>query len=342
MKLTKLEAIRGFAAFYVAVGHLVLSHDFFNSSVKFIFRFGQEAVILFFLLSGFVIYLSIHKTCDLRFKDYFIKRFRRIYPTFIISILITLFVVAFNNNLSRAFSWQELLGNLFMLQDFNYAKPGGWVNTFLGNSPLWSLSYEWWFYLIFYPIYKVLPQNNYRIYFVLTISIVSWFTYLIFPNHASLIISYLIIWWAGLESAVVFTRDRRFTYRNMKHILICLFMMLLVSFIPLFYEGNYQFGIYPVLTFRHFLSAFFFMVLGLIWWRNKLLGFDKMIGSFSKIAPISYSLYLFHYPLLIMWDTNLSFSNVFGAFAVKIVCLVGLAYLTEIKLQPVVNRLLKV
>ena len=64
-KLTKLEAIRGFASVYVVLHHvfgkglIIAGKDF-----SFLFRFGQESVILFFLLSGFVIqyYSAFRKT----------------------------------------------------------------------------------------------------------------------------------------------------------------------------------------------------------------------------------------------------------------------------------------
>jgi peptidoglycan/LPS O-acetylase OafA/YrhL len=54
-KLEILEFGRGFAAFYVLMHHLRPLRD---TPFDILFRFGQEAVILFFLVSGFVIYLS--------------------------------------------------------------------------------------------------------------------------------------------------------------------------------------------------------------------------------------------------------------------------------------------
>ena len=81
MKLWKLEAIRGLAALYVVVGHIY--HDSF-----LILRFGQEAVIVFFLLSGFVIEYSHHHSRDKSFKGYFTKSVTRIYSVFIAMLLL--------------------------------------------------------------------------------------------------------------------------------------------------------------------------------------------------------------------------------------------------------------
>ena len=58
-KLDKLEALRGAAALYVVFHHTIpYDSRLFNLPVGHLMRFGQEAVILFFLLSGFVINYS--------------------------------------------------------------------------------------------------------------------------------------------------------------------------------------------------------------------------------------------------------------------------------------------
>jgi peptidoglycan/LPS O-acetylase OafA/YrhL len=78
--LDKLDAIRGFAAVYVVFYHFFGQAKLLPNIVeKVIFSFGQEAVILFFLLSGFVIYVSVERSSKITFSSYFIKRFIRIY-----------------------------------------------------------------------------------------------------------------------------------------------------------------------------------------------------------------------------------------------------------------------
>ena len=46
------------------------------------------------------------------------------------------------NDVRQTIGLPTLLGNLAFLQDF-FARPYG------SNGPLWSLSYEFWFYLVF-------------------------------------------------------------------------------------------------------------------------------------------------------------------------------------------------
>ncbi|MEY3826084.1 MAG: hypothetical protein RLZZ148_898, partial [Cyanobacteriota bacterium] len=148
--LQKLDDIRGLAAVYVIIYHLLQPFKSLPPGVKLFFSFGQEAVILFFLLSGFVIYTASCRYPKLTYKNYFIKRFRRIYFPFIIALLLSVLVFAFNGTLQHEFSFQNLISNIFMLQDIDIVKDGVWVNPFLKNYPLWSLSYEWWFYMLFF------------------------------------------------------------------------------------------------------------------------------------------------------------------------------------------------
>ncbi|EAZ88671.1 acyltransferase family protein [Crocosphaera chwakensis] len=342
--IKKLDYIRGFAAFYVLIYHIFALTDFMPEIVEnLFFSFGQEAVILFFLLSGFVIYLSVYPKTDLTFHYYFIRRFRRIYFPLIVALFLSVFLAILNQQFIQKFSWSELLGNLLMLQDFS-AKPGILVRPFLANYPLWSLSYEWWFYLLFFPFYKsILFQLNNRIYFVFIVSFISYVIYIIYPNAIALYLAYFIIWWCGVEAADIYLKQQRFTVRSMKPILICLFLMSIISFIPVISISTIRLGYYPFLNFRHFASAFLAILAGLIWYVNKLRYFDSILGFFYIISPISYGIYILHYPILAQlhlhkYGLNLHISL---EYTLKLLLIFSLAYLVEIKLQPMVNRWLK-
>lgn len=136
--------LRGFAAAYVFAGHLLLARlpQGFGGA-RFLLSFGQEAVMVFFLLSGFVIFHSTHQHRDKSFAGYFYRRWKRIYPIFLLALGLAWLVAWVSSGVKPAVSGRELAGNLLMLQDFGFAKPGVWVTPFLGNLPLWSLSYEW-------------------------------------------------------------------------------------------------------------------------------------------------------------------------------------------------------
>jgi peptidoglycan/LPS O-acetylase OafA/YrhL len=149
-KFQKLDSIRAFAAVYVTLGHVFAQNlKFGKFDFGIIFRFGQEAVIIFFILSGFVINYSFTLSDDKTLKTFFFKRFFRIYiPLIFIYILSVILNYLYTHEFS--INLYQLLGNIFMLQDINILKENVIVSPFLGNLPLWSLSYEWYFYFIYF------------------------------------------------------------------------------------------------------------------------------------------------------------------------------------------------
>src|SRR5882724_597468 len=199
-RLWRLDAVRGAAAVYVAAGHIT-RHQFppggwLNRSLAF----GQEAVIVFFLLSGFVIHWSMQTRPAQSFGSYLRQRALRIYPLFILTLLVAALIGWAKETHDHRLGWPTFVGNLLMLQDFALAKPNTWVDVYGGVSTLWSLSYEWWFYLLYFPICRRIPAP-WQSRWVAAISLSQLAVYLIWPNFASRVLIYFSIWWVGVELA---------------------------------------------------------------------------------------------------------------------------------------------
>lgn len=96
---------------------------------------------LFFLVSGFVIPLSMGKGTQ---RQYLLRRVFRIYPVVIVSMLVALAVISFvrwRDGMPPApLSLQAVLANLFLVRDI-------FLMPFLDNS-LWTLEVEMHFYLL--------------------------------------------------------------------------------------------------------------------------------------------------------------------------------------------------
>lgn len=131
----------------------------------FLTGFGHEAVMVFFVISGLLVGgVSARKFQEGRFagRTYIVHRFARIYLVFIPALLagylLDLFGAAYldasgvySETMQYRFSGNAIdrmspliaLGNVLMLQEIVVPPLGS-------NNPLWSLSYEWWYYVLFF------------------------------------------------------------------------------------------------------------------------------------------------------------------------------------------------
>jgi peptidoglycan/LPS O-acetylase OafA/YrhL len=352
MKIEKLESIRGFVAVYVVIHHFILVSAYSQSPaiVRLAFRFGREAVLTFFLLSGFVICLSFKNEKE-TFLTYFRKRFLRIYPILIVTFFISVVILYINGNQLNPSDLTSFINNFFQLQRVD-SEPGIKIPPFLGNLPLWSLGYEWWFYMAFYPIYKLNKKFTEKfginsIYLMFIFSMISWILFLNFPSHIFLVMNFYFLWWAGFYSAEIFKLHKTFNFRNMAPVLICLFLMAATMSIPILKQiliDHYKISEinkdFPITSYvYYYVEAFCLIVIGLFWWKIKLFKFDLIFGAFSRLANISYALYLVHFPIILL---NLSFlNNIFLEILVKMIIIFTISYLLELHFQPWINKLYK-
>ena len=143
-----LELIRGMASLQVFFSHLFLMFVFNNVPptgrpfwMEAFLTWSSEAVLVFFVLSGLVIAISQRNQSRDRIH-FFRARLRRLSPLYLAAILLG-FVV--DRILSHHFTFTPLWGHLLFLQAYNVpATP-----LFHSNLPLWSLSFEFYFYMLF-------------------------------------------------------------------------------------------------------------------------------------------------------------------------------------------------
>lgn len=104
-------------------------------------RLGHESVIVFFVLSGYLVGgRSLQRVAGGRFDiaSYWLDRATRIYVPLLPILILTIPV-----NLVRGKEW-SIIGLLVNLAGLQGTGPG--FEVFGGNEPLWSLAYEMWFY----------------------------------------------------------------------------------------------------------------------------------------------------------------------------------------------------
>jgi peptidoglycan/LPS O-acetylase OafA/YrhL len=153
--LPALTGLRFLLGIWVILHHLTGKNmllDQWNQTLPFavqsIFRGGYLAVQTFFLLSGFVLAQSYSTTRWNRhsLKRFAVARFARIYPAYLLSlVLISWFAFEFMLKPGRSMAQKAaVLGDYaFVLQGWTGSLNVGW------NTPAWSLSCEFFFYLCF-------------------------------------------------------------------------------------------------------------------------------------------------------------------------------------------------
>jgi peptidoglycan/LPS O-acetylase OafA/YrhL len=175
-RLVHLDFLRGVAAILVCISHLTgflfvpykqaISPGLLTKTFYFFATLGHQAVLLFFVLSGYLVGGSVMKSFQLQrwsWRDYLLRRMTRLWVVLIPALLLTLFWDSLGHHVNPegyqgAFykvygsgpdtgapaEWgiRAFLGNLCFLQTIL-------VPVYGSNSPLWSIANEFWYYLLF-------------------------------------------------------------------------------------------------------------------------------------------------------------------------------------------------
>ncbi len=164
-----LEALRGICALLVFIAHGFISAPavdpvYAPSESLWCINLGLPAVLMFFVLSGYVIGLTTRKPLERKaVVRYLSRRVTRLLPVTYIAILLAWLFLP-NTGL------HTILGNAFFLQNTEAYPWTGWHFPLLeNNGALWTLNYEAFYYLSFIVIWWRAPS------LILVVSLVALF-----------------------------------------------------------------------------------------------------------------------------------------------------------------------
>jgi peptidoglycan/LPS O-acetylase OafA/YrhL len=194
-----LEGLRGLAAMWVFFSH-AFSWQIFDPVYRlssplpeYIIAFTSPAhmgVLIFICLSGYVIGLTNPPNKPLSPKQYLFKRFIRIYPLYLLTVVISSLITS-------PTSLKQVFGHLIFLNPH-------FVDPLAGNNVLWSISYEVIYYLAFLLIAVFLPHNKRILTNLILSNIVLVCCGYFYPDSAKFIASYLsglVFWLLGMYLA---------------------------------------------------------------------------------------------------------------------------------------------
>lgn len=317
INLKALEGIRGLAALYVLIHHsrTALTQSY-NSGLKLypeqyewydklmvyffsLFKFGHEAVIVFFVLSGFVIHLKQTKPSysypNFNWKNYFKKRLIRIYPPFLASMILCVlrdYVLTLIDSVEFAgifdkYTINSLINNLLLIPG---TEPWGY------NYPSWSLKHEWVFYIL-YPFVLYLNHNNFKITILIILGL--YISYLLgysIPFIGEVAYTF-VVWNFGVLIAHYYNKQ---DFKYFKY--FPLFIIITVIYVPTYALFN-SYAIKDIL-FGLIMAGFLSFLLIT---KNKLV--LNSLNKLTWLGAFSYSIYILHYPLLNLYQSLFYYIN---------------------------------
>lgn len=313
-RFQQLDSLRGLAAFSVLLYHMYLVAPAFPSLLWYsplrVTINGHGAVILFFVLSGFVLSLPFFTGKVFSYKTFIIKRIFRLYIPYLVAIVFSILFFSFFSkggidSLSPWFNlfWTEKADTELIVSHVNLL---GNLYTDAFNTVIWTLIHEMRISIVFpvimYFIIKYSNKTNFVICFLLSaISGLNEIYHFEVSNgfHTTLFdtLHYAAIFMLGALTAKNIPNLTKI-YMRMKRstkVLLLLFGLMAYAYAMAIYfftllPFTEKIGDYGVA-----IGAIIIILLSLTSYKVKKVLINK---SFVFLGKISYSLYLFHFPVL--------------------------------------------
>ena len=293
MYYKNLDPLRGFLALMVVVFHL----NYFSINIGLpnlpIWSFlnkGTEAVLVFFVLSGYLIIGQLwdekSTTRSIAIRDFYLRRVLRLYPVYYTVLLVGLGMYYF---LVPSLGWgavpshsigEALLYNVLFLPNVfkHVAEPGSILEI------LWSIGIEEQFYLAIAPIFAFIPTK--RIFALLTSFTFLYFGLYHLPQFQFLADFTMLFFFMSAGGVMaLLQRHNIVLYGNTRGSKIVIYLAFLgVFFTDVFYSSN------DVLKHAAYLIIFALMVPTLAHDQN----FSGVNKWSSKLGKISYGIYMYH------------------------------------------------
>jgi peptidoglycan/LPS O-acetylase OafA/YrhL len=298
MQINTLQILRAFAAISVLITHVFQKSNFKPFGEYFLS--GQYGVDIFFVLSGFLIYLTTKEQTN--HWKYLKKRVFRIYPLYLFALLFyILYKISFQN---FSLDFKTFFQNILMLP-----WDTKWSYKSLIVVVAWSTLFEMFFYSLFFILLFLKVQKR-LIFILIPLLFLIGFSLIRFTSiennipFVSLFVSlagslHMIFFLAGCVIAELFIKNR----------------------IPKLSKNVYAFILF---------GSFAFMIVTMLMPYNHILSFSACILLFTSVlqyqsyfsldinkrstafmiytGDISYSIYIFHLliiSVLIIWIKNI-------------------------------------
>ena len=332
-----LEMVRVVATFLVLLSHAGHFGPLWLQDILGEARLGRDGVVLFFVLSGFVI-TWCGKEKDKNLYSFATNRMARIYsvavPGLLLGIIASLIHTSVQGEpvdytINKAWLYYPIFLTFYSQSWLGFLFPAG-------NFPYWSLSYEVWYYVF---IAVVLYANRYR--WLLIFAVV-----LIMGPYIAL---FLPLW--GMGALLYVCKDK---YTPGRGTALFLFAATLLGFIAtkvtafdsvLDEFNHYVLGSPPkFIPAKQFLGDYFLALLAVVNFYSayhlRIRIGELATKAVKALACFSFSIYLYHTPLFLLlslvpfFHDAASWTSYIRAVVFALVACRVLASFTELKKKP--------
>ena len=313
--LLHLDCLRGLSALLVCMGHLrniffidfneiLVVDSFLVKFFYFITSLGHQAVMIFFVLSGFLVGGSVIKNLDnFSFKKYLTNRITRLWVVLIPCLFLTLIIDelllsnypellqgmyrnVINSGPSESYSQtlMTLMGNIFFLQTI-------FVKTYGTLEPVWSLANEFWYYILF-PLVLIILDFKKKYNLILK-SFYTIFLLIILYLLPIEITKYFLIWCLGVFAFYIYDQKKS-SYHKFNFLLSSILLILTLIISKLKFLSLFNSDLLISLTVSYLIVVCPKINLD----QNKISKLFKNV--IIHLSNISYTLYLIHFPICML------------------------------------------
>lgn len=328
--LPQLNSLRFFAAIAIVIFHFGRWSFPFNDGLLNNYSLSFNlAVSFFFVLSGFImatVYNDL-KTFSLKKALFFyLKRFARIAPLYLLALIITTFLV------NQKFFLEDFFLNLFFLQS--------WIpeHALSLNFTGWSLSVEMFFYLLFPFVFPFIANKNNIFKFTFIFWLLSNLAVLIlfsFDYNISFIKYYpllhlnefLIGMYAGIIYLKGINKEKLLFFGSL------LFLLLYLPLIPKFNVIHHDGLLAPI---------FALLILGVTGLKKTILSNKLLV----KLGDASYGIYILQFPVYLIVYKVYEYLNIFDflgeekRFYIYLIILIIISYISSITFEKWMKNIL--
>ncbi len=288
--LPNLTGLRFILAFLVVIFHIPhfcenRGFPFFNSLA--FFNKGEEAVYMFFSLSGFLIirqlFIEKSESNTVNLKKFFLKRVLRIFPLYYLvlsfglvyyRLILPSFGFDYQNNynlLYGIFLSYTFFSNIFVLYH-----PGGIIEI------LWSIGIEEQFYVLIAPLILLLPFK-YITRFLLFFTVVYFALY--FSESITFLKDYNMLFFYFSFSGIcsIVTLNKNIKLQNFRYLIFVLFILYFATSIFQSSMNSMFYHLFSTVLFGLTISSFAEKPIRIL--EGKIL---------TYLGKISYGVYMYH------------------------------------------------